>query len=88
MSERLSEIRSFNTQPPEGGWRRLRRIGSRHRRFNTQPPEGGWESSYSSTNLAVKFQHAAARRRLGLAHIASRCEWQGFNTQPPEGGWQ
>ena len=37
-----SNIRRFNTQPPEGGWLRLcirlGRIGG----FNTQPPEGGW----------------------------------------------
>ena len=55
---------SFNTQPPEGGWRTRpdnRQIAAR---FNTQPPEGGW----TSTGLPVKetslFQHTAARRRL------------------------
>ena len=36
-------LRSFNTQPPEGGW-----IGDKSERrknngFNTQPPEGGWQ---------------------------------------------
>ena len=40
----VNEI-GFNTQPPEGGWRRPRfawqKIG-----FNTQPPEGGWSGSF------------------------------------------
>ena len=34
--------RSFNTQPPEGGWRSVERDTSRQTGFNTQPPEGGW----------------------------------------------
>ena len=33
---------SFNTQPPEGGWRFIRSAGVTVRGFNTQPPEGGW----------------------------------------------
>ena len=38
-----------------------------------------------STKL-TKFQHTAARRRLGQRHqTPSDCI--GFNTQPPEGGW-
>ncbi len=34
--------KSFNTQPPEGGWAILAidRCGAGG--FNTQPPEGGW----------------------------------------------
>ena len=33
--------------------------------FNTQPPEGGW-AVFSSTSISrLKFQHTAARRRLG-----------------------
>ena len=33
--------------------------------FNTQPPEGGWDSLSSRGAGWTKFQHAAARRRLG-----------------------
>ena len=37
--------------------------------FNTQPPEGGWlKGGYYAFNL-LKFQHTAARRRLGCAEI-------------------
>ncbi len=50
---------SFNTQPPEGGWKwRLRKLVLKLC-FNTQPPEGGWKRWQ-------RFQHTAARRRLGL----------------------
>ncbi|WP_410000211.1 hypothetical protein [Neisseria sicca] len=34
-----------------------------------------------------KFQHTAARRRLGFASQKRLCVSSGFNTQPPEGGW-
>ena len=33
---------SFNTQPPEGGWRWRAGIIKTFACFNTQPPEGGW----------------------------------------------
>ena len=34
------------------------------------------------------FQHAAARRRLGIAKCRIRKNSNCFNTQPPEGGWE
>ena len=39
----LSPDWGFNTQPPEGGWRSVRRKMRPQQRFNTQPPEGGWD---------------------------------------------
>ena len=36
-------------------------------RFNTQPPEGGWSLGTTANYTAAKFQHTAARRRLGPA---------------------
>ena len=35
--------------------------------FNTQPPEGGWAVQGGGDGGRTEFQHAAARRRLGLA---------------------
>ena len=35
----------------------------------------------------LKFQHTAARRRLGLRSIRVKTVSVCFNTQPPEGGW-
>ena len=34
--------------------------------FNTQPPEGGWASCCAIKERCKKFQHTAARRRLGI----------------------
>ena len=38
----LRHRRSFNTQPPEGGWWWSFTNEQNQRGFNTQPPEGGW----------------------------------------------
>ena len=35
-------MKSFNTQPPEGGWSWFVLVGQQRHGFNTQPPEGGW----------------------------------------------
>ena len=55
--------------------------------FNTQPPEGGWDRNTRCTALYSKFQHTAARRRLGKPLFFLRNGQACFNTQPPEGGW-
>ena len=39
--------------------------------FNTQPPEGGWYHHLSHPLEIPKFQHTAARRRLGLLRFIS-----------------
>ena len=56
---------SFNTQPPEGGWRKLHRYIFPVDSFNTQPPEGGWVDVEFYSLVINLFQHTAARRRLG-----------------------
>ena len=37
----IPDVFSFNTQPPEGGWRIEERLYIPPIGFNTQPPEGG-----------------------------------------------
>ena len=54
----------FNTQPPEGGWGDSSRLPHGLLCFNTQPPEGGWVAAAVRICLPLRFQHAAARRRL------------------------
>ena len=77
----------FNTQPPEGGWRRIGWLSMCQRQsFNTQPPEGGWSPPAPPLLFWLLFQHTAARRRLGRRSFRFRY-LQSFNTQPPEGGW-
>ena len=77
---------SFNTQPPEGGWlvpvlyAKNPEIVSTHSR-----PKAAGSPVVIFFSFA-KFQHTAARRRLGARakiYKFARC----FNTQPPEGGW-
>ena len=57
---------SFNTQPPEGGWDPHFFGFFFDFSFNTQPPEGGWGKTLSVVSDLAKFQHTAARRRLGI----------------------
>ena len=75
---------STHSRPKAAGFKNgvFKRFGS----FNTQPPEGGWNKSYLFHKVIYKFQHTAARRRLGPGGNASN-PTGGFNTQPPEGGW-
>ena len=55
--------------------------------FNTQPPVGGWRLQLKSKSRPIKFQHAAARRRLDMTCSIRLAYRSGFNTQPPVGGW-
>ena len=46
----------FNTQPPEGGWLRLRHPCTSYRDcFNTQPPEGSWTSPIRLILVCTRF---------------------------------
>ena len=78
-------LRSFNTQPPEGGciWYCIIKIVPSC--FNTQPPEGGCQNEQFFAPSDNLFQHTATRRWLldkepNIENLTS------FNTQPPEGG--
>ena len=62
----------FNTQPPEGGWFFGVHNGKVIRSFNTQPPEGGWGSFAAAISNRARFQHTAARRRLGQLRKVKR----------------
>ena len=54
--------RSFNTQPPEGGWGNniIQCSQTFCEGFNTQPPEGGWHLVIVVFTIKPKFQHTAA----------------------------
>ena len=45
-------FRSFNTQPPEGGWAKQAEGWTTSGSFNTQPPEGGW-TRYPAINVQL-----------------------------------
>ena len=78
--------RSFNTQPPEGGYGKSGCSCYTDQGFNTQPPEGGCGCLLQVSAISSMFQHAAARRRLGRTD-GNHNRLRRFNTQPPEGGW-
>ena len=58
-----SEINSFNTQPPEGGWLEQSKRAKAVCRFNTQPPEGGWRAN----NFIRKRLKVSTHSRLKAA---------------------
>ena len=62
-------IKSFNTQPPEGGWQSRMSTPDPTSGFNTQPPEGGWVLSQFRDTAYWLFQHTAARRRLATTGV-------------------
>ena len=51
---------------------------------HSRPKAAGWANSRAG--WWTRFQHTAARRRLGGA-TAMVAAFERFNTQPPEGGW-
>ena len=63
---------STHSRPKAAGERHEHHCPHR-RRFNTQPPEGGWTSSNLPSASSLKFQHTAARRRLGHTATADLC---------------
>ena len=77
----------FNTQPPEGGWSVASCDDSRFTLVSThsRPKAAGPKPWY--WQMAVLFQHTAARRRLAILICSAPQIMISFNTQPPEGGW-
>ena len=58
------EAVSTRSRPKAAGRKQNRQRHASYR-FNTQPPEGGWPVHNQIDEYRLKFQHAAARRRLG-----------------------
>ncbi len=80
------KARSFNSQPPEGGWHVFVVRNQRTFCFNSQPPEGGWFFPLKVKFAGYVFQLTAARRRLEPRPWPNPAI-KSFNSQPPEGGW-
>ena len=81
MQRAMTNCRSFNTQPPEGGWVADKSGALAYYSFNTQPPEGGWKlifniehSAFVSTHSRLKaagFWMVAQARLLQFQHTAA-----------------
>ena len=59
-------LRSFNTQPPEGGWTTLRLPEPDQTRFQHTAARRRLAAWINRRGYRLRFQHTAARRRLGL----------------------
>ncbi|WP_410000220.1 hypothetical protein [Neisseria sicca] len=66
FQSRIADGVSTHSRPKAAGILRLLAF-ARQDSFNTQPPEGGWAPSLARVKGLYKFQHTAARRRLGIA---------------------
>ena len=84
---RCWKIASFNTQPPEGGWMKNQRSAKVIQVSTHSRPKAAGVVAFLSQGLLRRFQHTAARRRLGHRRDSARMRDR-FNTQPPEGGWR
>ena len=79
---------SFNTQPPEGGWRQTATAAALQTLFQHTAARRRLGVILFCRVWGRLFQHTAARRRLViLIHYKSGQGDVCFNTQPPEGGW-
>ena len=86
----------FNTQPPEGGWKRLFKYVSRQKCFNTQPPEGGWERELVDVSFVMDVStHSRLKAAGSLLCFAiwlnpvsthSRLKAAGKAIWPPQNG--
>ena len=61
---------STHSRPKAAGAARIETLET-EMRFNTQPPEGGWLPLVQVNRLLTKFQHTAARRRLGFSILTN-----------------
>ena len=80
-------VLGFNTQPPEGGWKRKPSQNIKHSMFQHTAARRRLANHLLMFFFQRWFQHTAARRRLVMTRpkaLRLSC----FNTQPPEGGWR
>ena len=84
---RIADVESFNTQPPEGGWRLNQPYAHTFGCFNTQPPEGGWDVLQSAMDFYFVSTHSRPKA-AGTIIADIQASLTRFNTQPPEGGWK
>ena len=87
ITRELSSDVSTHSRPKAAGLPR-QRTGQLYHCFNTQPPEGGWAFPDFIARLEAKFQHTAARRRLGLfARRANHHDRVSTHSRPKAAGF-
>ena len=66
--------KSFNTQPPEGGWGMMYQTAEMRNVFQHTAARRRLVCCYSLSITTKRFQHTAARRRLEMRIIVSLFE--------------
>ena len=61
----------FNTQPPEGGWKKPLNILVMSVCFNTQPPEGGWYNMHGAGSGWVGVSTHSRPKAAGTEAMAN-----------------
>ena len=76
----------FNTQPPEGGWKKLRHSDNGLSVSTHSRPKAAGEHSGKFKTIFSVSTHSRPKA-AGHAQTAKPADNRCFNTQPPEGGW-
>ena len=77
---------STHSRPKAAGTAALHQLHKIVVSTHSRPKAAGCITS-TGKRVYTRFQHTAARRRLGPIPRLRGQERRGFNTQPPEGGW-
>ena len=82
-------MKSFNTQPPEGGWAALRLPTCIFLRFQHTAARRRLAAKDRLKSVYIEFQHTAARRRLGAVMLARRIAWPvSTHSRPKAAGYR
>ena len=77
----------FNTQPPEGGWRRYAATAGRFGVSTHSRPKAAGYRKFAALCRSFSFNTQPPEGGWGDYGLNVYRE-DGFNTQPPEGGWK
>ncbi len=83
----LYALKSFNTQPPEGGWKSMLKHLFLIKLFQHTAARRRLDD-YDGLTILHKLVSTHSRpKAAGFVNSPSSLNLFGFNTQPPEGGW-
>ena len=84
----INQIKRFNTQPPEGGWRQSRRLLQARFSVSTHSRPKAAGSKFKNGAPVFNVSTHSRPKAAGNLEYLFVLQKQRFNTQPPEGGWK
>ena len=86
LAKTINRCRSFNTQPPEGGWKNIfdKMIDIQVSTHSRLKAAGG---ANQERGQICKVSTHSRLKAAGFRDYHKRLRQVCFNTQPPEGGW-